>query len=335
MKYAAHALILVAGVAAGWALARRDAPPTATGTAPPAQWVARLGDQYITQAMFEQEMLRRGGRQPGQFQDLAQKQALLDDMLLHLALVDAARRDGIDRDPETRRSIEQLLTTRYLQDTLRKRQNEVRVDDAEVAAFFEKNVDDYTVPARRRVAMIRIAVTEGADDDAWKRAETRAADALAKARALERTTPHFGVVAREFSEDQATRYRGGVLGWLTEGRSGDYRHDRALLDAAYALQQPGDFSPVLRGADGVYVARLVELQPRQSRSLEQLRAGIQQRLTQDRYQVIESEFRKRTLAAAPIERHDDGLAAIKPPGPPATDPVPQPPAMPGGQEAQP
>lgn len=329
MKYATQAVSLLVGLGIGWGVAQwsagREAAPS---EAAPVDWVARIGDDYISAAEFEAEMKRRGGTRPGLFQDDVQKRALLDDMLLQRALVAAARQAGLDQQPETRRSIEQLLTSQFLQDTLRKEQKGVSVEEAEIKAYFDANAASYAVPARRRVAMIRIAVAPDADDATWQAAEKRAGEALRKAKAQAASTVHFGALAREYSEDQASRYRGGVIGWITDGRTEGYRHDARLLEAAFALTNAGDYSGVVRGTDGVYVARLVEVQARQERAYEQLRAGLEQRLMQERLLGIERAFRERTLDAAAIEVHESRLAKIQPPGPPASGEPSAPPALP-------
>lgn len=329
MKYAGQALCLLVGLGIGAAAMHLHGRAGADVTAStPADWVARIGDDYITAAQFEAEMQRRGGSQPGLFQDEAQKRALLDDMLLQRALVAAARAGGMGDKPETRDAIEQLLVSQYLQDTLRAKQQRVVVSAEEVKAYFDEHADSYTVPPRRRVAMIRVAVAPDAPEPAWEAAEKRAGQALDQARKLGSGTPHFGVVAREFSEDASSRYRGGVIGWLTDGRRSSYRYDAAVLDAAFELGTAGEFSGVLRGKDGVYIARLVETQPEQKRAFEQLSAGLEQRLMQERLGVLDKEFREATLAAAAIEVRESRLAAIAPPGPPASHEPPAPPAMP-------
>lgn len=329
MKYMGQALCLLAGIGAG-ALAMQAYHGRDTATpAAPADWVARIGDDYVTVAQFEAQMRERGGLRPGLFQDQAQKRALLDDMLLQRALVAAARRDGIDARPETRHSIEQLLVSQYLQQTLRQQQQRVTVSQEEVKAYFDEHADSYTVPPRRRVAMLHVAVAPGAGEDTWTAAQARAAEALQTAKRLPAGTPHFGAVAREYSQDTASRYRGGVIGWLTDGRRGDYRYDPAVLDAAFALAQAGEFSEVLRGQDGFYLVRLVETQPEQKRAFEQLRAGLEQRLMQERLAGLESEFRQSTLAAAAVEVRESRLQGIAPPGPPASTQPPSPPPLPG------
>lgn len=337
MKWMVPVACLVLGVAAGLGIARW-LPPGHTADAAdgvPSDWVARVGASYITPAMLQDEMVRRGGHQPGQYQNDAQKRALLDDMLLQQALVDAARSAQLDRQPETRRSIEQLLTSQYLRDTLRRSQEAVQIAPEAVRAHYDAHAQDYATPPRRRVAMLRIGVPADADAAAWTQAEARAKEALGKARALGAATAHFGPVAREYSDDQASRYRGGVIGWLTDGRAGDYRHDPALLEAAFALDVDGAFSDVVRGRDAVYVVRLVERQQARGREFEQLRSGIEQQLAQEQLTRIEREFRDGVLAKADIEVRDAALSAIAPPGPPATDTTPTPPALPGAQEPAP
>lgn len=330
-----YGAMLALGVGAGW-LAARQWPARAAPPPPQSQdWVARIGATYIDVADVTAEMRRRGGERPGLFQDAAAKRALLDDMLVQQALVQAARDAGLDQESETRRAIEQLLVSRHLERSLRQTQQALRVDSNEVVAYYERHTADYAVPARRRVAMLRIEVAPDSPGPVWEAAEQRAREALGKVRALQPAVPDFGAVAIEYSADQASRYRGGSLGWLTDARRDSYSLDPALRDAAFALATPGDFSEVVRGADGVYVARLIELQAPQARPLEELRGGIAQMLLQQRYAATETKFRDDALAAADIDVREDRLAAIQPPGPPApTEPTP-PPAVPGVQEAAP
>jgi hypothetical protein len=327
-------LAFALGCGAGWYGASR---PTARAIAPPASadWIARVGDRYIDADDIVAEMRRRGGERGGLFQDAAARRALLDDLLLQQVLADAARAAGLDQEPETRRVVEQLLIGRYLEGNLRRTQRSLAVGSDEVSRYYAEHADDYAVPARRRVAMLRIDVVRDAPDDAWIAAEARAADAVRRTRALQPAVADFGPLAIEYSSDSSSRYRGGSLGWLTDSRRDSYSFDPALRDLAFALTAPGEFSGVVRGADGVYVARLIELQPARPRPLPELRAGIEQMLLQRRQQDADRKFREDALAAADIEVHEGRLAAIAPLGAPArTEPTP-PPAVPGVEDSAP
>ncbi len=324
----AAALAFALGAGAGWLL---RGPGRAEAASVPEHWVARIGGQYVSAEQFIDEMRRRGGERPGQFQDMAQKRALLDDLAYRAALVQAAEDSGLARQPDVRRAIDQIVSSRYLQDTLRRTQKDIAVSDAEVEAFYDKSAGDYMVPARKRVAMVKVAVPSGADEAAWSKAEKRAAQALDKARKQNLSVPHFGSVAREYSDDAASRYRGGVIGWIAELRQDRYRYDPAVLDAVRAMQEAGAFAGPLRGADGVYLVRLVENQPRKERSLAELAPGIRQRLMQERSAESEKTFRAGLMRRIGVQVDETALAAIAPLGPPASKEPPQPPAMPKDQ----
>jgi parvulin-like peptidyl-prolyl isomerase len=326
MRRIVAGLWLLAGFVAGWMVATLW--PSSETVAVPEAWVARIDGEYISVDTFLDEMRRRGGTVPGQFRDPEQKRALLDTLLYQRALLRAAEEEGMLEDIDVRRSREQILVNHYLQQTLRRRQQEVSVSAEEVGAFHAEQGSEYTIPARRRVAMIHIPVPEGADDSAWQRARELAAEALDKAQNLNGAVGHFGAIAREYSHDNASRYRGGVIGWVAEGQAERYRYDPAFLEAAYALTEPGEFSAVLDGADGVYLARLVELEPARERSLDELSAGIQQRLLREKLAASEQAFRDELMRRYTIEVREDALDAIDPMSPPAGPDRPQPPAMP-------
>lgn len=297
-------------------------------TAVPSSWLARVGDRYITEAMFVDEMRRRGGNTPGQYQDAVQKRALLDDMVQRNALVNAAVKEKLAEEPEVRHMLDQLLASQYLQRTLRVAQQKITVSDEDVRAHYDAHAVDYTIPARRRVAMVQIRVPAGAGEDIWKNAIERGEEALAEARKLPPEKLNFDVIAREYSEDQASRYRGGMIGWITEGKTDRYRYDPVVLDAALTLKKAGDLSNVLRGKDAVYVVRVVEIEAQRERQFDQLAIGIRQRLMQDRLQQAEREFQDALLKSSGVKINAADLERIDPLAPPADKRLPEPPAMP-------
>lgn len=321
----------IMGGAAGWGVARLGQESASSEV--PARWVARIDDDYIGESNFIDEMRRHGGERPGQFQEMEQKRQLLDDLVYRAALVKAAERAGLTEQPDMRRSVEQIIANRYLQDTLRQSQRGLSVSDEEVRSHYDSHADEYSVPARKRVAMLKISVASDAGEPAWNEAMARMQKARESAVKLDAGVPHFGTLAREVSDDVASRYRGGVIGWIAEGRSDRYSHDRVVVEATRALEQPGGFSDVLRGQDGVYLVRLVESEPRQTRSFEQLSAGIRQRLMQQHLAESEKQFRQRLMREVGVEVRESVLAAIPPLGPPGQIPSqsPQPPAMPKDQ----
>lgn len=293
----------------------RDAPEA---PAAPSDWVARVGDEYITRDEFVAEMARRGGMRPGQYRSVEQRRLLLNEMIIRKSLVDAARREDFDAEPEIRRALDSVLINRYRQARLQPLREAIRVDDAEVRRYYEQNAEQYSVPGRKRIAMIHVEVPEQAPEARWEAARERIGQALAEAADADLDVPHFGDAARRYSDDQASRYRGGVVGWLSEG-SARPRFNATVADAAMQLERPGETSPVLRGEDGYYVVRLVQSEPRRERTLEELSSGIRQRIMSEELRRVETEFLDAQLAAVETEINTEALEEIEPLSGPATE----------------
>lgn len=316
MKQLLIAIVLFgAGLALGWWLGSDDQP----ADAPPDDWIARIDGIHIGEQEFIDEMRRRGGTRPGQYHDMEQKQRLLESLLYRKATARAAEEEGMHREPEIRRSLERILVNQYLSEHLRPRQEQVEVSDEEIAEIHERQADNYAVPARRRVAMIRIEVPDSADETYRAEARERAEEALAAARELDENIAHFGHIAREYSDDQSSRYRGGVIGWIGEEAPERYRHDPVVIETANGMTEAGAMSGVLEGNDGLYIVRLVEYQPARTRPLDELASGIRQGLLRDRYRAVEDEFRKEMLDRYDTEIRAERLEAIEPLGPPERD----------------
>lgn len=298
----------------------------------PDDWVARIGDRYIGAEEFAEELRLRGGNRPGQFFSAEQRRALLDQLLYQEALVKRAHDAGIHEKPEVRRSRDQILVNQILQADLRPRQADADIAPEEIRAFYEANADEYAIPARRRAAMIFFALGPNAGDQAREDVRARAEAVRVEALAMADEIPDFGMLARENSEHQASRYRGGVIGWIGEGNPSRYSYPEIVVETANASTEPGFISPVLEGEDGLYLVRLVDYQPRSTRSLEDLQDGIRQRLLRDRFNAVEQAFREETLAAADIEIRPGALDQFQPEGEPPDQQRPeQPPSLPASQ----
>jgi len=314
--------LLIGWLAAGWWPDSERAPA-------PDDWIARVGEQYVTQAEFEDEMRRRGGSRPGQFFSLEQRQALLDELLYRRALVAAAHRDGLSDQPVVRRSLDQILINRVLQKELRPRQEQSDIDPAEIEAFFNEHADEYAIPARRRVAMVFFELGPNASEETRAEVLERAAMVRESTLELEPDTRDFGVLARENSDHQASRYRGGVLGWVGEGDPSRYSYPEIVIETANAMNEAGAVSEILQDDQGLYLVRLVDFEAERTRTLNELADGIRQRLLRERFVEVEQAFRDQTLADADIEVRDGRLAALQPAGPaPQPESREQPPSLP-------
>ncbi len=145
----------------------------------------------------------------------------------------------------------------------------------------------------------------------------------------------FGELARLHSEDQPTRYRGGDCGWVSRDRP-IFRWPPKVLDAMFALQTPGELSPVIEAEDGCYLIKLIDAKPAQITALGEVREAIEKRLTQQAVEQRQADFNREALAGLRVELHPDLLEKITRRRPlPATVPSPRPPCRRGETEFYP
>jgi parvulin-like peptidyl-prolyl isomerase len=294
--------------------------------AAPSPVIATIGSETITVADFEAEMKRRSVAGVS-FASLEQKRALLDEMLRLAALVNQAREAGYERHTDIQTMVRRLLASRYEQDQLKPRLDALKVSDEEVRREYDSHVRDYSVPEYVHAAMIFIELPKGASPDAVKQATARAETALAEAAKLPATTRGFGDLARRHSDDQASKYVGGDLGWQPRGQSGD-RWGQPVTDAIAKLDKPGDVGPIVRTDRGLYLVKLIEKREGSVRPFEQVRDGIAHKLMQDKRAVAERAFREEVWAAGQPKINQDLLSKSQPPKVPP-DPKDRPPALPG------
>jgi peptidyl-prolyl cis-trans isomerase D len=124
------------------------------------------------------------------------------------------------------------------------------------AAYDEKKVVYEKVPPQRRLRQILIKVASDAKPDVEKKAKTKAEALAEKIRKGAKVSGKEGVtfleVARESSEDEATKGKGGDLGWRAKGSTNltGENEDKVWSAKAGAIVGP------LRGAGGFVITKV-------------------------------------------------------------------------------
>ncbi|UCF68219.1 MAG: peptidyl-prolyl cis-trans isomerase [Acidobacteriota bacterium] len=254
---------------------------------------------------------------------------LLNEMVAFELLLAHARRAGTDRDPEVRRTIERLIVGRFKQDRIERRLEAVSVSDEEIEDYYDAHRDAFTIPERRRVAMIAIDLPAGASEQRLGELRERAEQARAAALELGEEIPGFGSLARQVSDDPVSRHLGGDVGWIARGQD-SYRWPQSVVEAMFALADAGEISPLVETERAFCLLRLIEREPATLQPLEPLRANIRHRLLQEKKRHIERDFYAELEANTEIERHPELLDWIAPPeGVARRGNAPRPPAIPG------
>lgn len=270
-------------------------------------------------------IVRRGGDFLGRYAKLDEKEKVVEELVRVKLLARAARAQGYDREPEIQAAIEQILADRYWQQHLAPREVP-EVTDADVEGHYEDHAGDFTDPERARAAVIFVAFPADADDETKAAARRTALELREQARALPATERTFGSLA-ERSDDPTTRRRGGDLGFLARGAE-VYSVERAVHDALFALERPGDIAEPVETERGVYLVKLVERTGGGRLPLETVRTAIRQRLYDARVSDAEAARYAELRDEADVRLDRELLGTV---GPSAVASSGRPPSFPVGE----
>jgi len=287
--------------------------------------LATVGGEAITIAEFEREMQRRSGVMPGHFATLEHRRELLDELVRDTALELAARRDGYAEHPDVQKILRQAMVSKYVDDHLDSLLAEAAVSEADIERHYREHADDYRVAERVRGAIILIEIPRNATQEALVELEKKAA-AIREEAARAADDREFAALARRRSDDRATRYLGGNIGWITSGGR-SLKWGDEVVEALLALGGPGEIGPVVRGENGFYVVRLIEREAARVRPLEQVRAGIGHRLLKERRDRLREEFYAGLLQSLEVAQNNELLESVE--GPPGAHRPLEPPPLPG------
>lgn len=179
-----------------------------------------------------------------------------------------------------------------------------RARDDESRQFYEDHPESFVLPPRLRASHIFVAAPKGTSPDVIA-AKQRAINGMAQA---VKRGADFAQTAATGSEDEATKGRGGDLGWLSEARV-----PRDFFDAVRLLR-PAETSPVFKTALGFHIVRLTDSRPPRMLAFDEVRRDValllanqsrQKVATNLQVELVEKHFRlrggKRPHEVAPMQ----------------------------------
>src|SRR5688572_14475362 len=212
--------------------------------------LATVGGQTILLADYQAELERRAHR----FSRAGAKEELLEELVKSEAVYLRAKQAGFEQRPDIARQIKQFIVHRFIEE--QKKSEALPASNREIADYYHANATRFTTPARVRFAVIEFGHSSKATDDSRADVRQRAAAVLAEAHSPGASDSTFGALAQRHSEDQATRYGGGDAGWVSHNESS--RWPSEVIEAAFALEKPGELAPLIATADGCYLVKLLE-----------------------------------------------------------------------------
>ncbi len=298
--------------------------PLSCGQKADPQVLAKVGFSEIRVDQFQQQMIRRGGALP----ETLDKNALLQEMIEQEALYVRAVNAGLDKDPELQRAWRNLVIGKLKERELAPRMAQAEVTQSELESSYAADRDRHTRPAAVRLAVLYFKTDPVMKPE--KIAELQRRMAEARQQALATGTggpPGFGALAITCSEDQATRYNGGVVGWIEQNR-GHAWLGPAPVEAGFAIKNPGGLSDVIHDSKGVYLVKLLDRRESTVIPFAQVEAPLRQRLLLEKRRQFEQALIRESRESVSVQAHPELLARIPVPASKAVAENKQPPAFP-------
>jgi parvulin-like peptidyl-prolyl isomerase len=162
-----------------------------------AQTVATIGAKTITLEDFKKRYteVKRNAYNP------PTAELFLEDLIRYEIGVQEAEKKGMQNEPEVKERFRQEIYKALLEKALGEKVNAIRVTEAEMKKYYEKNPD-------LRTSHILIEFKPGATEEEKAMAKKRALEILAD---IKKSKRDFAELAKLYSDDVVTKDRGGDL----------------------------------------------------------------------------------------------------------------------------
>jgi peptidyl-prolyl cis-trans isomerase D len=139
----------------------------------------------------------------------------------------------------------------------------ISVTDDDLKAYYNEHIDEYKVENRVHAEHI-LFKTIGKTDAEIAEIRQRAEDVQKKAK----SGANFEDLAKKYSEDDATKPKGGDLGWIVEGQTVP-----EFQQAAFTLPK-GSISDLVKTQYGFHIIKVLDHETARTKSLDEVRSTI-------------------------------------------------------------
>lgn len=140
----------------------------------------------------------------------------------------------------------------------------IQISDDQLKAQYQANIQQYQVPNRVHVEHI-LFMTVGKTDAEVDEIKKTAADVLAQTK---KKGANFEDLAKKYSQDPATKEKGGDLGWLTQGQTVP-----EFEKTAFGLDK-GQISDLVRTQYGFHIIKVLDKETAHTKPFDEVKDSI-------------------------------------------------------------
>ncbi len=178
------------------------------------------------------------------------------------AFREQAAKQGLDEEHVRYLIRRELANAWYVENVIGR---DITVTEEEARSYYEARKGDYVHPEKRKIYQILAASSRG---------EEAALERLEEVRRRYEAGEGFGALAREYSDEPASRLVEGFIGYRTRDEL-----PPQVAEACFAAK-PGELTDVVRTRFGYHVFLVTDVIPPENRSFEQVRDEVFEKVRQ-------------------------------------------------------
>ena len=283
----------------GWAAEKSDNSPAVSA----GDTIAQVDDERIDVGYLKSYMSTRPMRAYSQVTSKTVEQRL-EELITGELLSKEAVSIGLDRRPEIRIQIQQILAQNLLEDKINKHVREREITDRELTAYYNDHIQEFQRPAQVRLVDIFIAVAPAASSGQRKQKEEQAEKVLAEVLAHKDERLGFGKRILKYS-DTPEKYPKGNTGFFDiEGKP--IGLDTKLAREAFKLEKVGQICEhIIKADDGYHIIMLTGKREAVNTPFERVKEQLRRRMYRERMALAQNEYIEGLKQKCRIEINQD------------------------------
>lgn len=238
------------------------------------------------------------GKQKAIEENPQNKVNLLKRFIQAMVIAGIARDKGFDKLPDIKEQVDMFTNDFLANEYIRKEvAAKAAVTEEDVRLYYKVHQDEFAIPEMVRVRHLIISADRTVAEEDKRKAREKAAELLKRVRAGE----DFAKLAAEFSEDPASKTKGGDLGFFTKGKM------VPEFEAAAFSLKPGAVSDIVETQFGYHIIKVEEKKERAFEPFDKVRDKVKEKVFQAFGRERVKEFMDKVMTEAGTEIYFEKL----------------------------
>ena len=259
--------------------------------------VAMVGTEPITMASLQVIAAQNGYN----LQIEKDRALALRDLVNHELLSLEAKKMGYEDAPDIRRHVKTQAVQKLLLATVDKEHQAAVPTEAELKAYYETNLKEFTPPTLAKAQILGLLRRKGQEAQFAQKLDAVKVAITAK------QVP-FSELVKQFSDDPAAQTYAGMTNWLVKGEANKQYPD-AVLKALFDAKDTTEITGPIEHNDWLYFVKLAEKRDGQTSGFDQAKGQIAQQMMRRKRLDAYNAFVEQLQGGVPVQIFPDKVAA--------------------------